>query len=332
MDIGCSHVAGLYQSAKHSLDAFPLDVKVTNALQFLQTIGLTKNFSPLVLICGHGGETENNPYQASLDCGACGGNAGFVNAIVVCQILNDPVVREGLRFHNIDITDTSYFIAGFHNTTRDAVTLYEHDINDLQRKKVYQLKNDLKLASDFLRQERLSELPGNFSTVDRSTNWAELIPEMGLINNAALIIGPREITKNISLQRRVFLHSYDPSIDGDGLLLKGIFLGPVIVAHWINAQYYFSSTDPCIYGSGNKMLHNVIPGLGVIEGNLSDLKIGLPWQSVAFSNQLVHQPLRLLVIIYAPRNRVESVLAECPTIKSLCDGEWVHLKIIEPGE
>jgi uncharacterized protein YbcC (UPF0753/DUF2309 family) len=138
------------------------------------------------------------------------------------------------------------------------------------------------------------------------------------------------LTENVSLERRVFLHSYEPDNDLDGKLLTGIFFGPLIVAHWINAQYYFSTTDPTIYGSGNKMLHNVVSGLGVMEGNFSDLKIGLPWQSIAFREEILHEPVRLLVVIYAPKLFVESLLSQHPTIKALFTGQWVQLKIIEP--
>jgi uncharacterized protein len=310
--------------------AFSLESRVNDSIRFLKTIGLTKNFAPLVLICGHGAETENNPYQASLDCGACGGNAGYANAIVVCHILNDSHVREAMRSQKIDIPETTYFIAGFHNTTRDEMTLYEQDLPLSHKKALSKLKIDLRTAAGLLRQERKQDLPGQFDVNNRSTHWAELIPEMALIKNSALIIGPRHLTENISLERRVFLHSYEPDNDPDGQLLTGILFGPLIVAHWINAQYYFSTTDPHIYGSGNKMLHNVVSGLGVMEGNFSDLKIGLPWQSVAFKDEILHEPLRLLVIIYAPKLLVESLLSQHPTIQALFTGQWAHLKIIEP--
>lgn len=312
--------------------AFSLEIKIRNAKQFLRTIGLTKAFAPVILICGHGAQTDNNPYQASFDCGACGGNAGFANAIVAMQVLNDTEVRHQLKACNIDIPKDTFFIAGFHNTTRDQVTLYEEQIPLSLKPKINQLKQDLAFACSNLRAERSQGLPGFTSVLDRASNWSELIPEMALINNAALIVGPRYLTKHISLERRVFLQSYDPAQDPDGQLLTGILLGPLIVAHWINAQYYFSTTDPNVYGSGNKIIHNVLPNIGVIEGNFSDLKIGLPWQSIGFQNKVLHQPLRLLVIIYARKKIVDALLNQNPSIKALFTQQWAHLKVLEPGD
>lgn len=319
-------------SAGQVKEAFSLDAKIINSANFLKTIGLTKHFSPLILICGHGAETDNNPYQASFDCGACGGNAGYLNAIVVCHILNDPDVRNGLLAYDIHIPKTTYFIAGFHNTTRDYIMLHEQDIPSKYTNRLARFKNDLRSAANYLRAERQQNLPGKFTPDNRSMHWAELIPEMGLINNATLIIGPRQLTQKISLDRRAFLHSYDPHNDPDGQLLTAILYGPLIVAHWINAQYYFSTTDPDIYGSGNKMLHNVISNIGVIEGNLSDLKWGLPWQSIAFRDTILHEPLRLLVVIYASKTLVKKLLSKNPDINALFIGQWAHLKIIEPDE
>ena len=55
-----------------------------------------------------------------------------------------------------------------------------------------------------------------------------------------------------------------------------LLTAPVVVANWINLQYYASTVEPDQYGSGNKLLHNVVGGdLGVFEGNRGDLRIGL---------------------------------------------------------
>ncbi len=42
---------------------------------------------------------------------------------------------------------------------------------------------------------------------------------------------------------------------------------PMVVANWINLQYFGSVARPDIFGAGNKLLHSVVGGnLGVIEG------------------------------------------------------------------
>ena len=42
----------------------------------------------------------------------------------------------------------------------------------------------------------------------------------------------------------------------------------------------FTFENNRVFGAGNKVLHNVVGTIGVLEGNAGDLKVGLPWQSV----------------------------------------------------
>jgi len=60
-------------------------------------MGLVGAVAPYVLLCGHGSSTTNNPYGSALDCGACGGYAGDVNARAAAALLNDPAVRDGFN-------------------------------------------------------------------------------------------------------------------------------------------------------------------------------------------------------------------------------------------
>ena len=320
-------------SKRHALPEINIDFKSKNtalslsaaveaAGQLLQTINLTNNFAPTVVICAHQSTSNNNPFAAALDCGACGGNSGIPNAIVAAQILNHPEVRAGLAVQGIDIPDSTQFIAGCHHTVRDEVVLFT-------TQKLDALRRDLNQACRHLRKERQTDLPGKRSTVQREHNWAELMPELGLANNAAMIIGPRSISQHADLQRRVFLHSYQPKADTDGVILEAILCAPMVVAHWINSQYYFSTVNPEQFGAGNKAVHNVIPGIGVMTGNLSDLKIGLPEQSVRYQNSLLHEPRRLFVVIYAPQDRVEAIFAKHAHLKALRDGGWITVKVIE---
>ena len=100
---------------------------------------------------------------------------------------------------------------------------------------------------------------------------------------------------------------------------------PMVVASWINLQYYASTVDNRVFGSGNKALHNVVGALGVLEGNGGDLRVGLPWQSVHDGERYVHEPLRLNVLIDAPIEAMNDIIARHEVVRQLLDNGWVHL-------
>ena len=320
----------LQRELSFEMPDFNAAVMADQAAGFLQGVGLTNNFAKVVVICGHSASTTANPYQAGYDCGACGGNGGLLNAIVACHVCNHPQVREYLAQQGILIPEETWFVPACHNTTIDQIFWYDGLLKDFPHAGLLQqLKIDAKQAEAKLRHWRLTKLPGETNVVRRAKDWAELIPEWGLVNNAAMIIAPRQLTESMDLQGRAFLHEYDAAADTDGAVLEAIMQGPMVVAHWINAQYYFSTVDPINYGAGNKAIHNVLPGAGVMEGNISDLKIGLPMQSVYLYGQRVHQPLRLTVIIDAPQERIDKVLAKNPSLQQLIAGQWLWLYNLE---
>jgi hypothetical protein len=117
-------------------------------------------------------------------------------------------------------------------------------------------------------------------------------------------------------------------------VLELIMTAPVVVAHWINLQYFASTVEPRRFGSGNKVLHNVVGGrLGVFEGNGGDLRIGLPLQSVHDGLRWMHEPLRLSVFIAAPREALERVIARHEVVRNLVANRWIHLfRFGEEGE
>ena len=106
-------------------------------------------------------------------------------------------------------------------------------------------------------------------------------------------------------------------------------MGPMIVGQWINAEHYFSATDPEIYGSGSKIYHNVVGRIGIMSGPQSDLRTGLALQSVANGDLTYHEPLRLFVAIEAPRQRILDIIERQPALKQLCDNEWIHVLAID---
>ena len=300
----------------------------------LKNMGLVSNFAKVVLICGHGSATANNPYGSALDCGACGGHAGDANARVAADILNQPAVREGLQQKGIHIPAGTIFIAGLHNTTTDEILIYEDEVlSASQSAELEKIKTWLAAASKMSRRERagslgLGDVPEeglDEKICLRSRDWAQVRPEWGLANNAAFIAAPRERTRGLNLGGRTFLHNYDANLDADKSTLELIMVAPMVVASWINLQYYGSTVDNRLFGSGNKVLHNVVGTFGVWQGNGGDLQSGLPLQSVHDGNRWMHEPLRLNVFIEADRRAIESIIAKQAGVRELIENGWVNL-------
>ncbi len=303
----------------------------------LQAMGLTCNFAPHVLLLGHGSCSANNPQASALDCGACGGQTGEVNVKVLAQLLNDSAVRHLLKEKNINIPDSTLFIAGLHNTTTDEIKCYEPE--ETHAAKSADWKTWLQNATKAAQQQRAASLGlCNNSKLgeqyhQRSHDWAELRPEWGLANNAAFIVAPRIRTQHIDLQGRSFLHDYEWQHDHDFTVLELIMTAPMVVTNWINLQYYASVTDNEKYGSGNKMLHNVVGGnLGVFEGNGGDLRIGLAKQSLHDGDHWRHQPLRLNVYIAAPRDAMSSIIDKHTDVAHLINNDWLYLFQLDEDE
>lgn len=316
----------------------PFERQVFYAEAALSTMGLTRDFAPLVVLCGHAGETVNNPYARALDCGACGGHAGGPNARVLAQILNQRRVRAALAERGIAIPETTCFLPAEHNTTTDTVTLLdnESEATGNHSDALAALRADLDRARRAAASERCRALPGAagdpVAAVERrARDWSEVRPEWGLAGNAAFIVGPRALTRDRDLAGRCFLHSYDWRTDKKGKGLELILTAPMIVAHWINAQYYFSTVDPEVFGAGTKTTQTVVGGFGVMQGNGSDLMTGLPRQSVMRADgRPQHEPLRLLTVVHAPVARIETIIRRNGLLQRLFDNEWVSLAALPP--
>lgn len=311
---------------------FNAEQRIAMAEAVLRAMSLTDNFARLVLLTGHGSTTVNNPHASGLDCGACGGHTGEANARVAAAILNGVNVRKGLANSGIDIPHDTWFLGCLHDTTTDEVRIFGADqLPASHATDLACVREALAKASSLARAERALLLGiGKGENIDsavkaRSRDWAQVRPEWGLAGNAAFIAAPRERTRGLDLGGRVFLHDYDWRKDSGFGVLELIMTAPMVVASWINLQYYGSTVNNRAFGSGNKVLHNVVGQLGVLEGNAGDLKVGLPIQSVHNGERFVHEPLRLNVFIEAPEDALNSVIAAHQGVRQLIDNGWVHL-------
>ncbi len=309
--------------------ALDAEARIKSGEIVLRAMSLTENFGRIVLLAGHGANVVNNPHASALACGACGGFSGEVNARVLAALLNDPVVRAGLVTRGITIPEDTLFVAALHDTTTDAVKIYaddqpvrgfEHDLR--------QVEGWLETAGKLTRAERALRLPrarSEGSVIRRSRDWSEVRPEWALAGCSAFIAAPRARTAGRNLQGRAFLHDYVWQKDEGFPVLELIMTAPVVVASWISLQYYGSSVSPELFGGGNKLLHNVTGGIGVVEGNGGLLRPGLPWQSVHDGERYMHEPLRLSVCIEAPIDAMTDILRRHAGVRALFDNRWLNL-------
>lgn len=301
---------------------------VNLAESFLRSTSIT-DFTDDIYIFGHQSDGDNNAEIAHLQCGACGGQSGAYNATVVCEILNSTEIRKGLVSRGLSLPETTQFIPGVHETVTDNLFLTSDTI-DAKHKDI---QASFITASSVARKEKEASLPSrqfskstNQRATERSTHLSFVRTEWGLARNASFIIGPRTLTQAASLEARTFLHDYDHHLDKDGSLLQSIFQGPVLVTSWINLQYYASTVDNQVFGSGNKVTQQVIlNGDAIIQGDGGDIRFGLSEQSVFNASTPYHEPLRLSVFIAAPQKVIEEALSKAPEILQLFNNGWLNL-------
>lgn len=304
----------------------------------LKGIGLVSEFAPLVYVMGHGASSVNNPHYAAYDCGACSGRPGSVNARVFCTMANHPEVRAILRSKGVDIPSNARFIAGLHDTTQDEVVFYDETLlNDEQRilhgRHVEVFRSALK-ANAHERARRFDTISIGAAEEDihaqvkrRSVSLFEPRPELNHATNALCVVGRRDLTRGLFLDRRSFLNSYDSSVDPAGQYLTGILGAAAPVCGGINLEYFFSRMDNHKLGAGTKLPHNVMGLVGVANGIEGDLRPGLPSQMIE-----VHDPVRLLMIVEQEPDVVLDVIQRVKATYEWFINEWVHLVVVHPTD
>lgn len=327
-------------SVTPDISSIPYSQQVAFGAGTLKMMGLTDNFAPLVVFCGHGSTTENNAYATALDCGACGGRHGAPNARILAGILNNKEVRSEMRKLGMDIPDDTIFLAAEHNTTTDEVEIYDEHTPGIFGAQIQVLKQSLELAQNQNSLWRSTGMGVHTNvrkarkvTSLRAKDWAQVRPEWGLARNASFIVGPRWLTRDVNLEGRSFLHSYEWEKDSDSSSLTTILTAPMVVGQWINAQYFFSTLDNVAFGGGSKITKNITGKIGIMQGNASDLMHGLSLQSVYKSDdEPYHKPLRLTVVVYAPKARIDQIVKQHHILQKLFGNGWVHMICCDPTD
>jgi uncharacterized protein YbcC (UPF0753/DUF2309 family) len=301
----------------------------------LKMMGLTKNLSPLIILMAHGSSSSNNPFQLAYGCGACSGRAGSPNSRAFAQMANDPEVRALLKDIGINISPDVYFLGAFHDTCTDNISYMDLDLLPETHKDIFQrvscnlIKasqlNALERSRRFVNAKMKSPTDALNHVESRAFNIAEPRPEYGHSTVAMCVIGKRDLTKNLFMDRRSFLISYDPATDPEGEILLGVMAAAVPVCANISLDYFFSSVDSEKYGCGSKLPLNVTSLMGVMTGSSSDLRIGLAEQMVE-----IHEPMRIVIVYETTVEIMDSILSKSKKLNNLINNFWIRTVLIHP--
>lgn len=315
---------------------FKIEEMAIRVENLLKSIGLVKDFSPIIYTIGHGSTSVNNTHYAGYDCGACSGRPGSVNARVISYMANHAKVREILKQKGIDIPEKTQFVGGLRDTSRDTIVFYDVDKLSNDNKKLHEVNEKIFFkASDFNAKERsrrFDSINTNLTVEKihekvkvRSVSLFEPRPELNHATNSLCIVGSRKLTKHLFLDRRAFMNSYDYKIDKNGDYLAGILNAVAPVCGGINLEYYFSRVDNNKYGAGTKLAHNVMGLIGVANGIDGDLRPGLPSQMIE-----LHDPVRLLVIVEHEPEIVAQVIQKNQNTFQWFSKQWINLVVFNP--
>ena len=295
----------------------------------LRSIGLTKDFAPVVVFIGHEARVTNDAQSGLLQCGACGGHDGAMNSRALSCLLNEPQLRKLLARRGIEIPPKTEFRAGLHDTTGDTVTLFITDpLGERGPQSIRWLHDILEQACDVVRAERATDLPTTArggALYARGGDWSQTRAEWGLAGCHWFVAAPRNVTRNRDFEGKVFLHDYEFSNDPEGKLLAKIVGGPLLAAACINLQYYGATVSAQGFGSGNKLVQNLCGGIGVMDGISGRLRGGPSDQSLFLNSQPIHDALRLIARISAPDSAIDTAISSSQEVTNLVESGWLEV-------
>ena len=316
---------------------YSLDEMAGIVVRILQDIGVVENFPAILVFFGHGSGSLNNPHESAYNCGACSGGRGGPNARAFAMMANDPRVRRRTAQLGVEIPEDVRFVGAFHNTCSDGVEYYDLDMLPRTHRPLFrrieQSINEARARDAHERSRRFNLAPLDMTPREalehveqRAEDLSQARPEYNHATNALVFVGQREWSRGLFVDRRVFLTSYDPSIDDENVSILSRILGAAIpVCAGISLEYYFSTVDSEGYGCGSKLPHNVSSMIGVMTGAASDLRPGLSQQMVE-----IHEPLRIMFLIETTPEKMDHIINSSPGIACLVKGNWVAIALIDP--